>query len=129
MSVGARYTFELLVRDWAERAAVDWCGRPAAFFVGLRDDASPRRVYFAPVGTPFDAEQKTSLADAHPRWLLYVPHEDGTYLEWLGLPAPLVERWIGRPLDARTLAELSGHGSRGGWPESWRVMLEPPRSA
>ncbi|MCB9687296.1 MAG: hypothetical protein H6738_14175 [Alphaproteobacteria bacterium] len=128
MTPTVRYAFEPAVRDWAERVSAGFCGAPTAFFVGLREDGSPRRIYFAAPGVPFDAAQKTSLADAHSRWLLYLPHDDGTYLEWLGVDASLAARWLGRALDPDDLRELDGAGAREEWPDAWRVLL-PPRSS
>ncbi|MCA9492429.1 MAG: hypothetical protein KC621_20995, partial [Myxococcales bacterium] len=113
---------------WAERISAGFCGAPTAFFIGLREDGSPRRIYFTAPGVPFDAAQKTSLADAHTRWLLYLPHEDGTYLEWLGVDAALAARWLGRALQPADLRELDGSGARDEWPDAWRVLL-PPRSS
>lgn len=125
MNPTTRYAFEPTVAAWAERFSTGICGEPTAFFLGLRQDGSVRRAYFALPGQPFDAAQKTSLADAHERWLLYLPHDDGIYLEWLGVGAELVGRWIGRPLGADDLRELDGPGARDAWPDHWRVLLSP----
>ncbi|MEQ1504856.1 MAG: hypothetical protein ABMB14_21655 [Myxococcota bacterium] len=120
----ARYRFEFRLHDWARQLSVGLCGKRAAFFLGMRDDGSIRRIYFAPSGEPFDGATKTQLAEAHPKWFLYLPYDDdGAYLEWLGVDRKLAERWIGRKLEAVDFLDVRSTGAREEWPESWRVIV------
>lgn len=121
-----RYRFEFRLHDWAERLSLSLCGRRCAFFVGMREDGSLRRVYFAPPEEPFDGPQKAQLAEAYPRWFLYVPYEEAegsAYLEWLGIERKIAERWLGRGLDAADFLDVRSTGARDQWPESWRVIV------
>ena len=120
----SRYRFEFRLHDWAERLATSLTGAPCAFFVGLRDDGSLRRIYFAGEGAPFDGAAKAALAEAYRRWFLYLPHDEGSaYLEWLGLDRRTAERWLGKRLDASDFLDVRQTGSREEWPESWRVIV------
>lgn len=120
-----RYRFEFRLHEWAERFSTGLCGTRTAFFVGLRDDGSIRRVYFAVPGTPFDGANKAALAEAYPRWFLYLPYdEDGSaYLEWLGVGRSQAERWLGRRFEAADFMDVRSSGERDEWPESWRVIV------
>ena len=117
-----RYAFEERILAFAEELSRRFVGGRRAFFVGLRDDGSPRRIYFAEDG-PFDAAQKDRLAGAHPRWFLFLPHDEGTYLEWLDVDRATFERWLGAPLGPDALVDRTSTGSRGAFPTSWRVIV------
>jgi hypothetical protein len=120
----SRYRFEFRLHDWAERLGRSLCGEPIAFFVGLRDDGSPRRIYFAGAGSPIDGPAKAALAEAYQSWFLYLPHDEGSaYLEWLGLEQAVAERWLGKRLDASDFLDVRQTGTREGWPDSWRVIV------
>ena len=71
-----RYRFEYRLFDWAESYSRTFCASRVAFLVALRSDGSMRRVYFAQPGTPFDGEQKTSMAQSNPRWFLFAPADE-----------------------------------------------------
>ena len=120
-----RYRFEYRLHDWAERFVITMGGARCAFFVGMREDGSIRRVYVAPIGEPFDGAQKAQLAEAHPRWFLYSPYdeESSAYLEWLGLARRTAERWLGRRFDATDFMDVRTTGTREEWPDSWRVII------
>ncbi len=122
MTGTARYGFEDRIRAFAEAFSTQWTGGRRAFFVGLRPDGGPRRVYFAG-DEPFDAEQKDRLVSAHPRWFLYLPHQDGTYLEWLDVDRATFERWLGAPLGPDALADRMSTGARASFPVAWRVIF------
>ncbi len=121
----ARYRFEFRLFDWAEATSRDLTGSRRAFFVGLRDDGSPRRLYFAKSGTPFDGDRKVKLAETHSRWFLYSPYDDsGTgYLEWLDLPRGVAEVWLKRKLEATDFLDVRSTSARDGWPDNWRVII------
>lgn len=121
----ARYRFEFALLEWAERWSVGLCGHRCAFFLELRADASMRRVWFAGPAEPFDATRKAQLTAGHPRWFLYLPYDalGSAYLEWNGLPARLVERWLARRLDPTDFLDVRTTGARAEWPESWRVVV------
>ena len=120
----SRYRFEFRLHDWAERLGTSLCGRPSAFFVGLRDDDTIRRIYFADAGAPLDGPAKAALAEAYKKWFLYLPHDEGSaYLEWLGLDRRVVERWLDKRLDASDFLDVRQTGSREDWPDSWRVIV------
>lgn len=121
----SRYRFEFRLCDWAEKLSVSLCGSRCALFVALREDGTPRRIYFAAPGEGFDGPSKASLAESHPSWLLYQPYEeDGSaYLEWLGLRQEVVERWLGRRLELADFLDVRSTGSRDVWPDAWRVLL------
>ncbi len=122
MTGTARYVFEERIRAFSEAFVVRWCGGPRAFFVGLREDGAPRRIYFAGE-EGFDAEQKERLVQGHPRWFLYLPHADGIYLEWLDLDARTFAQWLGEPLGDDALADTTSTGARGSFPTAWRVIF------
>ena len=121
----ARYRFEFRLNDWAEKFVTSLAGRRSAYFVGFREDGTIRRVYVSLPDEPFDGAQKTQLAEAYPRWFLYVPYDDeGTaYLEWLGIERKVAERWVGRRLEAADFLDVRTTSSRDEWPESWRVIV------
>jgi hypothetical protein len=121
----SRYRFEYRLHDWAEKYVLTLAGHRTAYFVGMREDGTIRRVYVAPQGDPFDGATKAQLAEAHPKWFLYVPYdEDGSaYIEWLGLERRTVERWLGRRLEAIDFMDVRTTGTREDWPESWRVII------
>ena len=121
----ARYRFEFRLLDWAEAMSRDVVGSRRAFFIGFRDDGSPRRVYFASKGTPFDGERKERLAETHGRWFLYNPYDDaGTgYLEWLEMPRSAAETWLKRKLETTDFLDVRSTSAREGWPENWRVII------
>lgn len=120
-----RYRFEYRVNDWATRFSISLCGRRSAFFVGLREDGSVRRIYFAPRGEEFDGAQKVQLAEAHPRWLLFQPYDEdnSAYLEWLGVDRPTMECWLGRRLEPGDFMDVRSTGTRDDWPDAWRVIV------
>jgi hypothetical protein len=122
MNDTARYGFEERIRDFAAGFSERMTGGRRAFFVGMRADGAVRRVYFAE-DEPFDAEQKARLVEGHPRWFLYLPHLDGTYLEWLDVDAATFERWMGAPLGPGALADRDSTGARGAFPDAWRVIF------
>lgn len=113
------------MHEWARRFIIDLAGAPCAFFLALRDNGTVRRVYVAQPEQPFTPEQKASLADTHPRWLLYSPYieEGSAYLEWLGVDRALAERWLGRRLGVEDFLDVRATGNREGWPDSWRVII------
>lgn len=121
----ARYRFEFRLHEWAERFSASLCGARVAFFVGFRDDGTIRRVYFAQPGVPFDGANKAALAEAYPKWFLYLPYDEegSAYLEWLGVDRPLAERWLGRRFAATDFLDVRTSGGRDEWPESWRVIV------
>ena len=121
----SRYRFEFRLHDWAQRLSTDLCGERCAFFVGLRDNGTLRRTYFAQPDQPFDGTRKAALAEAHPRWFLYSPYEEegSAYLEWLGLDQAIAERWLGRRFELADFLDVRSTGTRDGWPESWRVII------
>ena len=121
----ARYRFEFALLEWSEHLAVRLCGHRCAFFVGLRPDASLRRMYFASPAEPFDATRKAQLVEGHPAWFLYLPYDalGSAYLEWNGLGARIVERWLGRKLEQSDYLDVRSTGARAEWPESWRVIV------
>lgn len=123
MTGTARYVFEERIRAFAEAFAVRWGGGRRAFFVGLRSDGGARRIYFSGADEPFDAAQKERLVEAHARWFLYLPHPDGTYLEWLDVDRATFERWMGEPLGADALVDERSTGARGAFPAAWRVLF------
>jgi hypothetical protein len=121
----ARYRFEYRIFDWAERFSGQICGNRRAFFIGLRQDGSVRRVYFAQGGDPFDGKRKDALAAAYSTWFLYSPYSDqgSGYVEWFELDLEVVERWLQAILDATDFADVRSTGSRDGWPRSWRMIV------
>jgi hypothetical protein len=124
MSTTCRYPFEVLVESWAARWSTQLVGARAAFFVGLRDDGSVRRVYTSRADRPLTGEQKQLLGQEYRRWMLYLPYEQPgmAYLEWLDLPREAAERWIGRPFAPNDFTDAHG-ASREEWPTSWRVIV------
>lgn len=120
-----RYRFEYRLFDWAEGHVRELGGERVAFFVALREDGTLRRTYYAAPGRPWDGEQKTSMAQAHPRWFLFVPEEEPGrgYLEWSELPVAVARRWLGRPVLATDLQDVRGGEALDHWPESWRVVV------
>jgi len=121
----ARYRFEFRLFDWAEETSRALTGSRRAFFVGFRDDGSPRRMYFANSGMPFDGDRKAQLAETHTNWFLYSPYDvAGTgYLEWLGLPRRAAEIWLKRRLEATDFLDVRSTNARDGWPDNWRVIV------
>ena len=121
----ARYRFEFRLLEWAETFSRKLAGSRNSVFVGMRDDASIRRIYMARAGTSFDGDRKSTLVEAHPRWLLYTPYDEaGTgYLEWFALPQSVAERWIGRPLEMADFLDVRSSSTRNDWPETWRVIV------
>lgn len=121
----ARYRFEFAMLEWATRFVVGLATERCAFFVGLRDDGTVRRVYVAPPGTGFDAGQQESLKESHTRWLLYMPYEESQsgYLEWLNLDQKIAAQWLQRRLQSSDFQDVRGGGDRERWPESWRVIF------
>jgi hypothetical protein len=121
----SRFRFEYRVLDWCEALSRGLCGQRASFFVGMRDDGTPRRLYFGRADEPLEGERKTRLAEAYTSWLLYMPaDEPGTgYLEWLGLPRAVAERWLGRGLEPSDLVDVRTGAARADWPADWRVHL------
>ena len=121
----ARYRFEFRLFDWAETLSRGLCGSRTSYFVGLRDDASVRRIYFASDGMQFDGEQKTQLAATYTRWFLYTPYEDpGTgCLEWYGLERATAERWLARAFEPVDFLDVRATGTRDEWPTNWRVVV------
>jgi hypothetical protein len=121
----ARYRFEFRLFDWAEAYSRDMCGERRAFFIGIREDGSPRRVYFARQDDQFDGERKAALAESHPVWILFGPADDrgSGYLEWYGLEKDVAERWVKRPFEATDFIDVRASGGRDGWPTSWRVLV------
>jgi hypothetical protein len=122
----ARYPFETRALSWAEEFARGLAGTRVGFLVALREDRTIRRVYVSPPGEPFEGERKQRVAEGYRSWLVYSPYDaPGTgYLEWLSLPRPVAERWLG-PLDPADFvaSRPGGPASRDGWPESWRVLV------
>lgn len=123
MTGTARYVFEERIRAFAEAFAERWAGGRRAFFVGMRADGGVRRIYVAGPDESFDAGQKERLVEAHPRWFLYLPHPDGTYLEWLDVDRATFERWIGAPLGPDALVDERSTGARASFPAAWRVLF------
>lgn len=121
----ARYRFEFRLFDWAESVTRELAGERRSFFVGLREDGSPRRIYFARPEEPFDGDRKTQLAESHPIWFLYSPYDDpgAGYLEWFNLPQGVAERWMKRKLEPADFIDVRSTGTRDGWAESWRVIV------
>lgn len=121
----SRYRFEYRLADWAEKLSISLCGARCALFVGLREDGSLRRIYFAAPGEGFDGPSKTSLAESHVSWFLYQPYEDegSAWVEWLGLRREVAERWLGRRLEPADFLDVRSTGARDGWPDAWRVTL------
>lgn len=123
MNATDRYAFEDQIRAFAEEFSLRMSGSRRAFFVGMRADGGVRRIYFAGGDEPFDAEQKARLAEGHPRWFLYLPHPDGTYLEWLDVDLETFGRWRGAPLGDDALEDRGSTGARGSFPTAWRVIF------
>lgn len=121
----ARFRFEYRLLDWAEASSRAWTGARVEFFVALREDGSLRRIYFGTPNAPWDGEQKTSMAQASPRWFLYLPDEEPGrgYLEWSALPVAVVRTWLDRAVQAADLADVGGGAPLDHWPEGWRVVL------
>ncbi len=120
-----KYRFELRLFDWAEQHVRELSGERVGMFVGLREDGSIRRVYFAQPQHPWDGDQKTSMAQAHARWFMYLPEEEPGrgYLEWRALPVAAARRWLGRPVMTTDLQDVSGGEPLDHWPETWRVVV------
>lgn len=120
-----RYRFEYRLFDWAEEHVRGLTGDRLGLFVGMREDGTLRRVYVAAPGRPWDGEQKTSMAAAHPRWFLFVPDDEPGrgYLEWSALPVAVAQRWLTRPLQSTDLQDVKGDTPLDHWPETWRVVL------
>ena len=125
MASTARYRFEFLLFEWAEGLSKDLCGDSRCFFLGLRNDGSVRRIYFARPQAPFSDDRKRVLADGHLQWFLYHPHGDKGpgYVEWYDLELPVAERWIKRRLERTDYEDVRGGGALHAWPSSWRVIL------
>ncbi|MBT3223269.1 MAG: hypothetical protein HN348_29705 [Proteobacteria bacterium] len=121
----ARFRFEFRVFDWAETLSRDLCGERCSFFIGIREDGSVRRLYFARGDVSFSGDRKSALAESHPVWFFYSPHDDlgAGYLEWFNLPRSLVERWLKRRLEAHDFIDVRATGAREEWPENWRVLI------
>jgi hypothetical protein len=121
----ARYRFEFRLLEWAEKQGRVLCGARRSMFVGVRPDGAVRRVYFAPQGESFEGNRKTTLAESHAHWFLYLPHaEPGSgYLEWFNLERAVAERWLELRLEAGDFLDVRAPGSREEWPVTWRVLL------
>jgi hypothetical protein len=121
----ARYRFEFRLLAWAESMSRELCGSRRSFFVGIREDGSPRRVYLARRGVEIDGARKAALAETHSRWFHYSPHEvTGTgYLEWLGLPETTATTWLKDPLEPADFVDVRSTDIREGWPEAWRARV------
>ncbi len=121
----SRYRFEYRLLDWCEALSTGLCGARSSFFVGLREDGTPRRLYFAPPEEPLEGDRKTKLAAAYASWFLYVPAEEPGmgYLEWLGVPRNVAERWLLRDIEASDLVDVRTGTTRQDWPSDWRVHL------
>ena len=125
MSTPARHRFEFRMFDWSESFARSLCGSRCGFFLAVRDEGTPRRIYFsAPASPGVEAEQKAKLAQMYPRWFLYAPGDDpGTgYLEWFGLDREVAERWVGRSFEATDFLDVRTTASCE-WPPQWRVSI------
>lgn len=125
MSSTARYPFEFRLLDWAEQFSLQISGARRAFFVGLREDGSVRRLYSSKPHEVYDGERKHTMARSHSVWFLYVPHDEkgSGYVEWYELDPGIVERWTARPLSPEDFADVRGGSAREGWPSSWRVLF------
>ena len=121
----SRYRFEFRVNDWASKWSLQLAGQRVAIFIGLRPDGTIRRVYVSPPNRPISGEQKALLGQEYTSWLIYLPYEqDGAaYIEWLALPQPVIERWLGRVFEPADFIDVRTTGSRDGWPDSWRVIV------
>ena len=121
----SRYRFEFRMHDWAQRYARSMCGCRTGFFIGLRDDGSPRRVYFARPGESIDNDRKNAMVDQHPMWVLYAPYDepDHGYLEWYALDRATAERWLGSSLEDADFIDVRGTETRDAWPLTWRVIV------
>ncbi|MBW2254260.1 MAG: hypothetical protein JRI25_06630 [Deltaproteobacteria bacterium] len=121
----ARYRFEFRVHDWAVSTSRALCGRRTGFFIGMRDDASLRRIYFPRPGRAFSGDRKNAMAEAHPVWLLYAPYEEpgSAYLEWFNLDRSIVERWLEGKLGPEDFLDVRNTESREDWPPTWRVIV------
>lgn len=121
----ARHRFEYLLFDWAENFSRALCGVRCGFFLAVRDEGTPRRIYFAsPAGPEVDGEQKNKLAMLYPRWFVYTPGDEAGagYLEWFDLERAVVERWIGRTLEPTDFLDVRTTASRD-WPSRWRISV------
>lgn len=121
----AKYRFEFRLFDWAEQFSIQLCGDRRSFFIGMREDGSVRRIYFARKDDPFDGARKATLAESHPVWFLYAPYSDvgSGYVEWYELDRPTAERWLGVELDASDFQDVRSLGSRDDWPRAWRMII------
>lgn len=121
----ALYRFEYRLFDWAEGHVAGLCGERLPFFVGCRADGTLRRTYFGAPFAPWSADQIASMAEAHPRWFLFVPSsEPGCgYLEWCEIPVATARRWLGRPVLQADFQSVSGGEPLRHWPDSWRVTF------
>ncbi|MCA9569195.1 MAG: hypothetical protein KC656_15205 [Myxococcales bacterium] len=121
----ARYRFEYRLFDWAEDHIRNLAGERVAFFVACRQDGTLRRIYVAAPYSPWDQDQRASMADAHPRWFLFVPGtEPGRgYIEWCELPVSIARRWLGRPMLDADFQAVTGGEPLQHWPDSWTVTF------
>jgi len=121
----ARYRFEFQLLAWAEGFSRSLSGCRRAFFVGLREDGSPRRVYVARPDTPMAGERKDQLTQTHPRWFLYSPEDvaGAGYLEWLDVPEETAQVWLGRAFEPADFLDVRGTSDQEGWPQSWRTVF------
>mgnify|MGYP001359797592 CR=1 FL=1 len=121
----ARYRFEFRMFDWVQGLSRSLCGTRTSLFIGIRKDGSMRRIYFARPTKGFDGDQKSTLAESHPAWLLYQPYEElgSGYLEWFGLDRKIAERWLSDNLTEADFLDVRSKDSRDDWPSAWRVIV------
>jgi hypothetical protein len=76
-------------------------------------------------GRGLSGKRKERLVEHYDAWFLFSPSSDApsVYLEWLGVSAEVMARWLEAPVEPGDLADVRGAKDLESWPSSWRVIV------